>query len=58
VAQAATLCLGRQARKPLLGSIGPQTSAALQQAGLPVDFAAKTPGLEALVEALVRKLGK
>lgn len=58
VAQAATLCLGRQARKPLFGSIGPQTSTALQQAGLPVDFAAKTPGLDALVEALVRKLGK
>jgi uroporphyrinogen-III synthase len=42
--------------QPLLGSIGPQTSASLRHHGLPVDFEAKTPGLEALVDALVARL--
>lgn len=55
--QAAALALGPGSRRPLVGSIGAQTSATMREAGIPVDFAAKTPGLDALVEALVKKLG-
>lgn len=54
--QAAALALGPGSKRPLAGSIGPQTSATMKQVGIPVDFAAKTPGLDALVEALVKKL--
>ncbi|MEY3775302.1 MAG: hypothetical protein RLZZ129_2082 [Verrucomicrobiota bacterium] len=57
-AQAAALQLASGARRPLAGSIGPQTSATMKQAGLPVDFTAKTPGLDALVEALVKRLSR
>jgi uroporphyrinogen-III synthase len=56
--QAATLQLAAGATKPLAGSIGPQTSATMKQAGIPVDFTAKTPGLDALVDALVKKLAR
>jgi len=54
--QAAALALGPGAKRPLAGSIGAQTSATMKQVGIPVDFTAKTPGLDALVEALVKKL--
>jgi uroporphyrinogen-III synthase len=56
VDQAAALKLAKDAKRPLAGSIGPQTSETMKQAGLPIDFTAKTPSLDALVEALVRKL--
>jgi uroporphyrinogen-III synthase len=56
--QAAALQLAAGATKPLAGSIGPQTSATMKQAGIPVDFTAKTPGLDALVDALVKKLAR
>lgn len=56
VEQADALKLGASAHRPLLGSIGPQTSGSLQQAGLNVDFEAKQPGLDALVAALVKHL--
>lgn len=56
--QAAALKLGAKARRPLAGSIGPQTSETMKQVGMPIDFVAKTPGLDSLVEALVKKLGK
>lgn len=56
VDQAAALTLAKSARRPLAGSIGPQTSETMKKAGMPVDFAAKTPSLDALVEALVKKL--
>ncbi len=55
VAQAAVLQLAKDARRPLAGSIGPQTGEAMKKAGMPVDFSAKTPGLEHLVEALLKK---
>jgi uroporphyrinogen-III synthase len=58
VDQAASLKLLKDARRPLSGSIGPQTSETMKKVGIPVDFEAKTPGLDALVEALVKKLGK
>ncbi len=56
VDQAAALGLSATAKKPLLGSIGAQTSATMKEAGLPVDFVAKEPGLDPLVDALVKKL--
>ncbi|MFI5065473.1 MAG: uroporphyrinogen-III synthase [Streptosporangiales bacterium] len=54
--QAAAFKLNTQARRPLAGSIGGSTTAAMQQLGLPVDFEAATPSLDALVEALLPKL--
>ena len=56
VAQAAVLKLAKDARRPFAGSIGPQTGEAMKKAGIPIDFSAKTPGLDALVEALLKKL--
>ena len=53
--QAASLKLGAKARKPLAGSIGPTTTGAMKQLGLPVDFEAAEPSLEALVAALLKK---
>lgn len=54
--QAKNLQLEPSARRPVAGSIGPQTTATMKQVGLPVDFEAEAPGLDSLVEALVRKL--
>lgn len=56
VDQAAALKLASGARRPLAGSIGPQTSETMKQAGLSVDFEARTPGLDALIDALLKKL--
>ncbi|MDO8541627.1 MAG: uroporphyrinogen-III synthase [Opitutaceae bacterium] len=56
VDQAASLKLAKDARRPLAGSIGPQTSEKMKTVGMPIDFEAKTPSLEALVDALVKKL--
>jgi len=58
VDQAAALKLAPSARRPLAGSIGPQTSATMKKAGMPVDFEAATPSLDALVEALVQRLNR
>ena len=58
VDQASALKLAKDARRPLAGSIGPQTSETMKKVGMPLDFEAKTPSLDALVEALVRKLPK
>ncbi len=44
------------ARKPLHGSIGPQTSETMRKAGLRVDFEAPAPGIDELVAELVRSL--
>jgi uroporphyrinogen-III synthase len=54
--QAGALKLAKDAKRPLAGSIGPQTSEAMKKLGIPIDFEAKTPSLDALVEALVKKL--
>ena len=56
VDQAAALKLAKAAKRPLAGSIGPQTSETMKKVGMPIDFTAKTPSLDALVEALVKKL--
>ncbi len=55
VDQAAALKLGKEAQRPLAGSIGPQTSETMKKVGMPIDFTAKTPSLDSLVEALVKK---
>ncbi len=54
--QAAALKLAAKAKKPLAGSIGTTTTAAMKQLGLPVDFEAGEPSLDALVAALTKKL--
>jgi uroporphyrinogen-III synthase len=56
VDQAAALKLAKDARRPLAGSIGPQTSETMKKVGMPIDFEAKSPSLDALVEALVKRL--
>jgi uroporphyrinogen-III synthase len=56
--QAAALKLGREAKRPLAGSIGPLTSETMKKVGMPVDFEAKTPSLDSLVDALIKKLGR
>jgi uroporphyrinogen-III synthase len=56
VDQASALKLAKDAKRPLAGSIGPQTSETMKKSGMPIDFEAKTPSLDALVEALVKKL--
>lgn len=58
VDQAAALKLDKKAVKPLAGSIGPQTSETMKKVGMPIGFEAKTPSIEALVEALVKKVGE
>jgi uroporphyrinogen III methyltransferase / synthase len=54
--QAKHLQLAPGVRRPLAGSIGPQTSASLKAAGLQADFEAKKPGLDELVSALIQAL--
>lgn len=58
VAQAGALKLGADAKRPLAGSMGPQTSASMKKVGLTVDFEARSPGLDELVKALLAKLKK
>lgn len=57
VDQAKALKLDAKAVRPLAGSIGPQTTETMKQLGVPVDFSAKTPSLDALVDATVKALG-
>lgn len=54
--QAKALQLAKEAKRPLAGSIGQQTSATMKAVGIPVDFTAKEPSLDSLVAALVKKL--
>jgi len=54
--QAAALKLSAKAKRPLSGSIGPTTTVAMKQLGLPVDFEAPAANLESLVSALLPKL--
>ena len=54
--QAAALQLAKDARRPIAGSIGPQTSETMKKVGLPIDFTAKEPGLDPLVAATVKAL--
>ncbi|HEY1848402.1 MAG TPA: uroporphyrinogen-III synthase [Opitutaceae bacterium] len=54
--QGNALRLSASARKPLHGSIGPQTSETMKKVGMKVDFEASTPGIDELVTALIRAL--
>jgi uroporphyrinogen-III synthase len=56
VDQAGALKLAGGATRPLAGSIGPQTTETMKKLGVPVDFEAKSPSLDALIEALLKKL--
>jgi uroporphyrinogen-III synthase len=56
VDQGEVLRLEKAARRPLNGSIGPQTSETMRKVGLSVDFEAITPGIDELVTALVKSL--
>jgi uroporphyrinogen-III synthase len=56
VDQGTALQLAPGAKRPLQGSIGPQTSETMRKVGLRVDFEAARPGLDDLVTALVRAL--
>ena len=56
VDQGESLRVGEGAKRPLNGSIGPQTSETMRKAGLRVDFEAPTPGIDELVAELVRSL--
>jgi uroporphyrinogen-III synthase len=54
--QGAALALETGGKKPLNGSIGPQTSETMRKVGLRVDFEARTPGIDELVAELVKAL--
>ena len=54
--QTKAIRLATGAKRPLAGSIGPQTSDTMRKNQIAVDFEAKTPSLEALIEALVKAL--
>ena len=54
--QAPALKLAAKARRPIAGSIGPSTTAAMKQLSLPVDFEAADASLDSLVSALLAKL--
>lgn len=56
VEQGERLRLAEGVKRPLNGSIGPQTSETMRKAGLRVDFEAPTPGIDELVAELVRSL--
>jgi len=54
--QSSALELAPGAAKPLVGSIGPQTTETLDDLDLNPDFEAKSANLDALIEALITKL--
>ncbi len=54
--QGDSLKLAAAARKPLVGSIGAQTSESLEELGMTPDFIAARPSLDALLEALIARL--
>jgi uroporphyrinogen III methyltransferase/synthase len=54
--QAAVLTLAPGAKRPLAGSIGPQTSETMKTAGMPIAFESKKPSLDSLIEALIKNL--
>jgi uroporphyrinogen-III synthase len=56
-AQAGLLQPTAGVKRPLAGSIGPRTSEAMRKAGIPVAFEAEESTIDALVDALVEKLG-
>lgn len=57
-AQGDSLQLAKGAKKPLVGSIGEQTSESLVEHGMEPDFKAAKPSLDSLIEALIERLKK
>jgi uroporphyrinogen-III synthase len=55
--QAEGVALSSEAKQPLLGSMGPQTSATMKERELAVDFESTQPGLDAFTAKLVEALG-
>jgi uroporphyrinogen-III synthase len=53
IEQGDVLKVGNEGKKPLNGSIGPQTSETMRKVGLHVDFEAKSPGIAELVAELL-----
>jgi uroporphyrinogen III methyltransferase / synthase len=56
-AQAAALQPAAGIARPFAGSIGPRTSEAMRKAGIRVEFEAKGSNVDALVDALIERLG-
>ncbi|HEY9248642.1 MAG TPA: uroporphyrinogen-III synthase, partial [Rariglobus sp.] len=54
--QSAALALSADARVPLAGSIGPQTTETMKKAGMAVGFEARKPSLDLLIEGLLKNL--
>lgn len=57
-AQGASLKLAPGAKKPLVGSIGEQTTETLVEQGMKPDFVAAKPNLDALIASLMKHLAK
>jgi uroporphyrinogen III methyltransferase/synthase len=58
VAQSGQLQLAKGAQRPKAISMGPVTSAAMKEKGVPIDAEAREQTLDALVEAVVKKLAE
>ena len=43
------------AKRPLAGSMGPQTSAMMKKCGIAVDFEANPPGFDTMIAALIKR---
>jgi uroporphyrinogen-III synthase len=56
VDQGDALRIEKGGKRPLNGSIGPQTSETMRRVGMRVDFEAPTPGIDELVAELVKAL--
>jgi len=56
-AQGDSLKLAPEARKPIVGSIGEQTTDSLTELGMPPDFVAEEPSLDDLLQSLIKALG-
>ena len=54
--QAKSLKLAKTAKRPLAGSIGPQTTETMKKVGMDIAFEAKKPSLDSLIEALIKNL--
>jgi uroporphyrinogen III methyltransferase / synthase len=54
--QESALALSPDAKRPMVGSIGPQTTETLKDLGHPADFVADKPSLDSLIASLIEKL--
>ena len=56
--QSAALALSPEAKLPLIGSIGPQTSETMKKVGMAIAFESKKPSLDSLIAGLIKNLKK